>query len=152
MKKKEYLEHEFNGSFDILHTKVPVQDKLMQLSTVVCKDGSITVSTDITLIFNQQRLENKLTTNELREYIQRYTPNKSVYTAQLDDDTLLSTLKSRHIQSLSEMRAWAEYCMENYDSLIKEAEEKARVAAEESAASAAEESAAASSSVSTTSE
>ena len=73
--------------------------------------------------------------NELREYIQRYTPNKSVYTAQLDDDTLLSTLKSRHIQSLSEMRAWAEYCMENYDSLIKEAEEKARLAAEESSVS-----------------
>lgn len=133
MKKKEYLQHEFNGSFDIAHTKVPVQDKLMQLSTVIGKDGSVTISTDISLIFNQQRLENKLTASELREYIQRYTPNKSVYTAQLDDDTLLSTLKSRHIQSLSEMRAWAEYCMENYDSLIKEAEEKARIAAEESA-------------------
>lgn len=134
MKKKEYLQHEFNGSFDISHTKVPVQDKLMQLSTVNCKDGSITISTDISLIFNQQRLENKLTASELREYIQRYTPNKSVYTAQLDDDTLLSTLKSRHIQSLSEMRAWAEYCMENYDSLIKEAEEKARLDAETAAA------------------
>lgn len=143
MKKKEYLQHEFNGSFDVAHTKVPVQDKLMQLSTVTHKDGSITVSNDISLIFNQQRLDNKLTANELREYIQRYTPNKSVYTAQLDDDVLLSTLKSRHIQSLSEMRAWAEYCMENCDSLIKEAEEKARVAAEESAAS--EESAAGSS-------
>ena len=130
MKKKEYLKHEFNGSFDASHTKVPVQDKLMQLSTVNCKDGSITISTDITLIFNQQRLENKLSASELREYIQRYTPNKSVYTAQLDDDTLLSTLKSRHIQSLSEMRAWAEYCMENYDSLIKEAEEKARLVKE----------------------
>nr|DAV53614.1 MAG TPA: hypothetical protein [Microviridae sp.] len=129
MKKKEYLQHEFNGSFDVTHSKVPVQDKLMQLSTVEMKDGSIVVSSDITLIFNQQRLENKLTANELREYIQRYTPNKSVYTAQLDDDTLLSTLKSRHIQSLSEMRAWAEYCMENYDSLIKEAEEKAAAAA-----------------------
>lgn len=136
MKKKEYLQHEFNGSFDIAHTKVPVQDKLMQLATVKNKDGSITVSNDITLIFNQQRLENKLTANELREYIQRYTPNKSVYTAQLDDETLLNTLKSRHIQSLSELRSWAEYCMENYDSLIKEAEEKARVAAEESAAAA----------------
>lgn len=136
MKKKEYLQHEFNGSFDIAHTKVPVQDKLMQLSTVKNEDGSITVSTDITLIFNQQRLENKLTASELREYIQRYTPNKSVYTAQLDDDTLLSTLKSRHIQSLSEMRAWAEYCMENYDSLIKEAEEKARLASETAAAEA----------------
>ena len=133
MKKKEYLQYEFNGSFDIAHTKVPVQDKLMQLSTFKCKDGSVVISTDISLIFNQQRLENKLTANELREYIQRYTPNKSVYTAQLDDDILLSTLKSRHIQSLSEMRAWAEYCMENYDSLIKEAEEKARSEAEAAA-------------------
>lgn len=137
MKKKEYLQHEFNGSFDLLHTKVPVQDKLMQLSTVKMKDGSVVVSSDITLIFNQQRLENKLTAGELREYIQRYTPNKSVYTAQLDDDTLLSTLKSRHIQSLSEMRAWAEYCMENFDSLIKEAEEKARLDAEAAEAEAA---------------
>lgn len=149
MKKKEYLQHEFNGSFDIAHTKVPVQDKLMQLATVKDKDGSISISNDITLIFNQQRLENKLTATELREYIQRYTPNRSVYTAQLDDETLLNTLKSRHIQSLSEMRAWAEYCMENYDSLIKEAEEQARVAAEEQAAAAA---ASSSSSASTTSE
>lgn len=150
MKKREYIEHTFNGSFDAAHTRVPVQDKLMQLSTVVDKDGSVTVSTDISLIFNQQRLENKLTAGELREYIQRYTPNRSVYTAQLDDETLLDTLKSRHIQSLSEMRAWAEYCMENYDSLIKEAEEKARVAAEEKAA--AEQTASAASSASVTPE
>lgn len=152
MKKKEYLQHEFNGSFDLSHTKVPVQDKLMQLSTVELKDGSIVVSSDITLIFNQQRLENKLTANELREYIQRYTPNKSVYTAQLDDDTLLSTLKSRHIQSLSEMRAWAEYCMENFDSLIKEAEENARLASEQAAAeqAASEQAAAGASSASAT--
>ena len=150
MKKKEYLQHEFNGSFDIAHTKVPVQDKLMQLSTMTLKDGSVVVSSDISLIFNQQRLENKITASELREYIQRYTPNKSVYTAQLDDDILLSTLKSRHIQSLSEMRAWAEYCMENYDSLIKETEEKARISAEEKAV--VESSAAAESSVSSTSE
>lgn len=158
MKKKEYLYHEFNGSFDVAHTKVPVQDKLMQLSTVEMKDGSVVISSDITLIFNQQRLENKLTASELREYIQRYTPNRSVYTAQLDDETLLSTLKSRHVQSLSELRAWTEYCMENYDSLIKEAEEQARLAAESAAAesavaeSAVAESAAAESSASVTSE
>lgn len=150
MKKREYIDHVFNGSFDIANTRVPVQDKLMQLSTVESKDGSITISTDISLIFNQQRLENKMTASELREYIQRYTPNRSVYTAQLDDETLLNTLKSRHIQSLSEMRAWTEYCMENYDSLIKEAEEKARVAAEEQ--SAVEQSAAGASSAPVTSE
>jgi hypothetical protein len=149
MKKKVYIDHTFNGSFDASHTKVPVQDKLMQLSTVKCEDGSIVVSTDIPLIFNQQRLNNKMTASELREYIQRYTPNKSVYTAQLDDETLLNTLKSRHIQSLSEMRSWAEYCMENYDSLIKEAEEKARLAAEQAAP---EPAAAGASSTSVTSE
>ena len=149
MKKKEYIEHVFNASFDAKHTKVPVQDTLMQLSTVKNKDGSITVSTDISLIFNQQRLENKLSASELREYIQRYTPNKSVYTAQLDDETLLNTLKSRHIQSLSEIRAWTEYCMENYDSLIKEAEEKARLAAEQAAS---EQAAAGASSASATPE
>lgn len=148
MKKKEYLQHEFNGSYDLKHTNVPVQDKLMQLSTMTLEDGSVVVSSDISLIFNQQRLENKITASELREYIQRYAPNKSVYTAQLDDDILLSTLKSRHIQSLSEMRSWAEYCMENYDSLIKEAEEKARLAAEPAAA----EPAAGASSASITSE
>ena len=159
MKKKVYIEHTFNASFDVQHTNVPVQDKLMQLSTVKCEDGSIVISTDISLIFNQQRLGNKLTASELREYIQRYTPNQSVYTAQLDDETLLNTLKSRHIQSLSEMRSWAEYCMENYDSLIKDAEEKARLAAEQSAAersaaeqSVAEQSAADASSASVTSE
>ena len=155
MKKKEYLDHEFNGSFDVSHTKVPVQDKLMQLSTVECKDGSIIISTDVSLIFNQQRLENKLTASELREFIQRYTPNKSVYTAQLDDETLLNTLKSRHIQSLSEMRSWAEYCMENCYSLIKDAEEKARLAAEQAAAEQAtseQTAAGASSSASVTSE
>lgn len=152
MKKKVYIDHTFNGSFDVAHTKVPVQDKLMQLSTVVCKDGSIVVSTDISLIFNQQRLDNKITASELREYIQRYTPNKSVYTAQLDDDILLSTLKSRHIQSLSEMRSWAEYCMENYDSLIKEAEEKARLAAASDSASDPASDSAALSSTSATSE
>ena len=152
MKKKEYIDHIFNGSFDVAHTKVPVQDKLMQLSTVVNKDGSVVVSSDISLIFNQQRLENKLTASELREYIQRYTPNKSVYTAQLDDDTLLNTLKSRHIQSLSEMRSWAEYCMENYDSLIKDAEEKARIAAEENAAAEDSAGSSSSSSASSTSE
>ena len=93
-----------------------------------------------------------MTAGELREYIQRYTPNKSVYTAQLDDDTLLSTLKSRHVQSLSEMRAWAEYCMENYDSLIKEAEEKSRLDADSAVAAATAGSAAGVSSASATSE
>ena len=37
----------------------------------------------------------------------------------MDDDTLLSTLKSKHIQSLSEIKSWTEYCIENFDDLVK---------------------------------
>ena len=29
------------------------------------------------------------------------------------------TLKSRHIQSLSEIKSWTEYCIENFDDLLK---------------------------------
>ena len=32
---------------------------------------------------------------------------------------MLSTLKSRHIQSLSEIKSWTEYCIENFDDLLK---------------------------------
>ena len=74
---------------------------------------------DITLLFNQQRLENRIASTELREMFNRFSPNKSRYLAQLDDDTLLSTLKSRHIQSLSEIKSWTEYCIENFDDLLK---------------------------------
>lgn len=87
-------------NFDSVKTRVPVQDELLNLSSFENKDGSITVSSDVSLLFNQQRLENRLTPDQLREYLNRYTPNQSVYKQKMDDDMLLSTLKSRHIQSL----------------------------------------------------
>lgn len=110
---------EQNVDFDSKNTRVSVQDELLNLSTFENEDGSITVMNDISLLFNQQRLENRLTPDQLREYINRYTPNRSVYRNKMDDDMLLDTLKSRHIQSLSEIRSWAEYCMETFDDAVK---------------------------------
>lgn len=126
MKKKEIVTYEYNHDYDIQNSSVAVQDKLLQLATFENEDGSISVSSDISLIFNQQRLENRITADELREMMNHFNPNNTPYTAQLDDDTLLETLKSRHIQSLSEVRSWAEWCMENYDNLIQEQVNKVR--------------------------
>lgn len=114
-----YSRLSYNYNYDSKKSKFVVRDKLIVLSSYVDSDGVFYVLNDISLLFNQQRLENRLSATELREMFNRYSPNKSRYLAQLDDDTLLSTLKSRHIQSLSEIKSWTEYCIENFDDLLK---------------------------------
>ena len=119
-----YSRLSYNYDYDSKKSKFIVRDKLVVLSSYADSDGVVHVLNDISLLFNQQRLENRLSSTELREMFNRYSPNKSRYLAQLDDDTLLSTLKSRHIQSLSEIKSWTEYCIENFDSLLKAQQSK----------------------------
>lgn len=118
-KERSYLRLDYNHDYDSKKSKFAVRDKLVVLSSYVDETGVYHYLNDISLLFNQQRLENRLSATELREMFNRYSPNKSRYLAQLDDDTLLSTLKSRHIQSLSEIKSWTEYCIENFDELVK---------------------------------
>ena len=117
-KERCYSRLSYNYDYDSKKSKFVVRDKLIVLSSYVDSDNVFHVLNDISLLFNQQRLENRLSPAELREMFNRYSPNKSRYLAQLDDDTLLSTLKSRHIQSLSEIKSWTEYCIENFDDLV----------------------------------
>lgn len=109
----------YNQDYDSKKSKFAVRDKLMPLSSYEDENGVFYLLNDISLLFNQQRIENRISPLELREMFNRYSPNKSRYLAQLDDDTLLSTLKSKHIQSLSEIKSWTEYCLENFDTLLK---------------------------------
>lgn len=118
-KERPYSRLKYNYDYDSKKSKYAVKDKLMSLSCYTDDSGVFHLLNDISLLFNQQRLENRIAPTELREMFNRFSPNKSRYLAQLDDDTLLSTLKSRHIQSLSEMKSWTEYCVENFDSLLK---------------------------------
>lgn len=118
-KERCYSRLSYNYDYDSKKSKFAVRDKLVVLSSYVDETGVYHYLNDISLLFNQQRLENRLSATELREMFNRYSPNKSRYLAQLDDDTLLSTLKSRHIQSLSEIKSWTEYCIENFDDLVK---------------------------------
>lgn len=118
-KERPYSRLKYNHDYDSKKSKYAVKDKLMSLSCYTDDSGVFHLLNDITLLFNQQRLDNRIAPTELREMFNRFSPNKSRYLAQLDDDTLLSTLKSRHIQSLSEMKSWTEYCIENFDNLLK---------------------------------
>lgn len=118
-KERSYSRLNYNYDYDSKKSKFAVRDQLVVFSSYVDETGVYHYLNDISLLFNQQRLENRLSAIELREMFNRYSPNKSRYLAQLDDDTLLSTLKSRHIQSLSEIKSWTEYCIENFDDLVK---------------------------------
>lgn len=118
-KVRPYSCVEYNQDYDSKKSKFTVRDKLMPLSSYKDENGVFHLLNDISLLFNQQRIENRISPVELREMFNRYSPNKSRYLAQLDDDTLLSTLKSKHIQSLSEIKSWTEYCIENFDDLLK---------------------------------
>lgn len=118
MKKKCYNYPTPNPNFIYRGSRVAVQDTLLELSTTKNEDGSYTICNDITLLFSQQRLDNRFSPEELRSLFNKYTPQKSVYKNRMSDDLLMSTMKSRHIQSLSEVRAWTEYCMEEFKDLI----------------------------------
>ena len=118
-KVRSYSRLKYNHDYDSKKSRFAVKDKLVQLSCYTDENGVFHLLNDISLLFNQQRLENRIAPSELREMFNRFSPNKSRYLAQLDDDTLLSTLKSKHIQSLSEIKSWTEYCIENFDDLLK---------------------------------
>lgn len=119
MKKKCYNYPTPNPDFNYRGSRVAVQDVLLELSSTQNEDNSYTICNDITLLFSQQRLDNKFSPEELRRLFDKYTPQKSVYKNRMPDDLLMSTMKSRHIQSLSEVRAWTEYCMEEFKDLIE---------------------------------
>lgn len=124
-------------SFNVKKSRVPVQDVLMELSSLELEDGSYLVSSDVSLLFNQQRLSNKLSPSELRSYIERYTPNASPYCEQMSDEFLMETLKSKNIQSLSEMKSWSEFCMSNFQQSIDDENERVRLENEAAALDAA---------------
>lgn len=127
MRKKEWIEDypPYDYEYDMKSSKAIVKDPLFEYSIIESSDGAVSVSNDISILFNLQRLENKITPEQLREYINKYTPNNSPYVNEkLSDDMLMDSVKSRHIQSLSELRSWAQYVSEQLDDFINDNVEK----------------------------
>ncbi len=84
------------------------------------EDGSpmLQVSDPIYLLFNQQRL-NSIGAGAVQMWIQQMSAVTSNPLAELrkqcSDDDLLTMVKSRHIQSPSELLAWAQFMTANMD-------------------------------------
>lgn len=108
MHKKESFNYKKGNPF-FKESKCPVSSPVENLRRVENVDGSISMISDVTLLMDQQRLSNLLTPEQLRSYLDATAEiHSSPYSTQLSDDDLLQTLKSRYIQTPSELRMWAE--------------------------------------------
>lgn len=98
------------------------------------------VQTDVYMLFNQQRLD-KMTTEALINYLSNYTAHDDGLAAirnKLTDAQLSQFVKSRYIQSPSELKAWSSYLMSNYDQIVADlndliAQQQAKEAANQQA-------------------
>lgn len=112
--------------FDISHS-VPVSPNIVDALCVdVSKnsDGSVKsvhFSSDISLLFNQKRLENSLGRDGLKKFFDDMAARSPALTSlrqKISDDDLAAMCKSRYLQSASEILSWSNYLNENYKSLM----------------------------------
>ena len=83
-------------------------------------ETSICVTSDIYMLFNQQRLD-KMTRENLIQYFNDMAvsqPQMSELRSKMTDEQLCSFVKSRFIQSPSELMAWSQYLMTSSDEVI----------------------------------
>lgn len=81
---------------------------------------SITLTSDIFMLFNQERLD-RMSRERLVQYFNDLSVRDSQMSelrSKLTDDQLCSFVKSRYIQSRSELMAWSRYLMSSQDSII----------------------------------
>ena len=104
--------------------------------------NGIKYQSDISLLFNQQRLVKVLGTDTFNDWLKGLTPKDvGIDTSKYTDAQLLSFIKSRNIQSPAELRSWSEYLNSEADKVISEynalvSREQARIQAAQQASQA----------------
>ena len=77
---------------------------------------SVTITSDITMLFNQKRLD-KMTLENLVRHFDSMAERSSKFAdlrSKLSDDQLCNIVKSRYIQSPSELLSYSEYLVSAY--------------------------------------
>lgn len=104
----------------------------------VRSDGSVKFLSDITLLFNQQRLD-RMTNNALNDWfrsVARVDSQLDAIRKALPADAIGKFIKSRYIQSPSELRRWTNYLTTTYKAEYEAALEAAKAAGSGDAGSA----------------
>ena len=88
------------------------------------EDETIRIRSDVSMLLHAADMAKKYGTNFVQSMIDMRRPKSSLIQSQMDqmsDAQILDTVKSRHLQSPSELIAWSEYLMDQ----VKEIEQAA---------------------------
>ena len=108
-------------------------------------DEYVRVRSDVSMLLHAADMAKKYGTNFVQSMVDMRRPKSSAIQSQMDrmsDTQILDTIKSRHLQSPSELIAWSEHLMDQAKEIEQEAErvalekEAQRAALEKEAASA----------------
>lgn len=114
---------ELNFEFDSKNTSVPEPSDIYDLCVLEMNDKSVSITTDVSLIFDQQRIS-QMTPDNIRNYISKFVPRKSPYVEKMDDEMLMNSVKSRNIQSMSEIKAWSEFITDEFIATKQDIDER----------------------------
>lgn len=104
--------------FSSFYTPTPVDEFTFEKVSEAGSDDSITLTSDVAMLFNQQRLDrcSKETLIQYFESMSRTGSPLSELRSKLSDDQLISIVKSRYIQSPSELIAYSERLVHEFGS------------------------------------
>lgn len=86
------------------------------------EDGCIHMNSDVNLLMNAERIRNQIGEENYLNIVRSIQPSRSPYKQKMDDDALISTLKSRYLQSPAEVDAWMASLDQKYKDMVTEVE------------------------------
>lgn len=94
----------FDGEKNFAEVEIKPID---QLRWIQQDDGSWTYTSDAQLLLNEKRIVNELGSDNWNKIVQSFSaPSQRYKPGQYSDDDLLRTVKSRYLQTPSEVRSW----------------------------------------------
>lgn len=97
-----------------------VVQPIESLRFYIDEDGCIRMNSDVNLLLNAERIRNQIGEENYLNIVRSIQPSRSPYKQKLDDDALISTLKSRYLQSPAEVDAWMASLDQKYEDMVAE--------------------------------
>lgn len=119
MEKRDTLNVLSNSEFIIVR---PIDE----LRFVEELNGSIRFVSDATLLLNEQRIINDIGEDNYRNFIRelQVNPSSPYKDGNFTDEQLMTEIKSRYVQSPSEVREWVRDMLDQQESISAEAKAK----------------------------
>lgn len=115
--------------FDLIHSNLvstsPI-DAVIPESVEIDGQTSYFISSDISLLFNQERLSS-LGSDNIKKFFDCMAAKSSSLSElrkKCSDSDLLNLCKSRYIQTPSELLSWSKYLNANFENLMQEVKSK----------------------------